>query len=54
MTAAHEVAPALDATHPPTDAARARVALLARQHASVVSTDWASLTDVLGTELPRG
>jgi hypothetical protein len=54
MTAAHEVAPALDPRNPPADAARKRVEDLAKRRASIVSTDWASLKDVLKLELPRG
>ncbi len=55
MTNAHGVAPALSATNPGESAARARVEQLAREHASIVSTDWARLGGgVLSTELPRG
>jgi hypothetical protein len=54
MTGAHEVAPALDARNPGVDAARKRVAELAKRHASIVSTDWAPLREVLSLELPRG
>ena len=54
MTAAHEVAPALDSRNPNVDDARKRVADLAGKHASVVSTDWYTLEDVLRTELDRG
>lgn len=54
MTAAHEVAPALDSRAPAVDDARKRVAELAARHASVVSTDWYTLKDVLGAELDRG
>jgi hypothetical protein len=54
MTDAASVAPPLDATNPsPADAA-ARVAMLAKAHASVVSTDWSRLPAVLATVLPRG
>ncbi|GAA0801113.1 phosphatidylinositol-specific phospholipase C domain-containing protein [Spirilliplanes yamanashiensis] len=54
MTGAHGVAPALDATNPPAAAARERVEWLAKRHASIVSTDWARLGEVLELELPRG
>jgi hypothetical protein len=54
MTDAHLVPPALDDTHPPVADAKARVALLARKHATVASSDWYSLPDVLSEVLPRG
>lgn len=54
MTGAHEVAPALDSRNPGVDDAKKRIADLAGKHASVVSTDWYTLEEVLATELDRG
>jgi calcium-dependent phosphoinositide phospholipase C len=54
MTDAHNVAPALSDTDPPVADAEARVAQLARDHASVVSCDWYGLPSVLSQVLPRG
>lgn len=54
MTDAHNVAPALSDTSPSVADAQARVALLAKDHASVVSTDWYALPSVLSEVLPRG
>ncbi len=54
MTDAHAVPPALDDTNPPVADAQARVAELARDHASVVSCDWYGLPDVLSEVLNRG
>jgi hypothetical protein len=54
MTDAASVPPALDAHNPPAADAAARVALLARAHATIVSTDWSTLPTVLSTVLPRG
>jgi hypothetical protein len=55
MTAAHDIAPTLGGRSPNSAAAAKRVADLAKAHASIVSTDWFSVTDgVLATELPRG
>ncbi|MDQ1007269.1 hypothetical protein QFZ82_001754 [Streptomyces sp. V4I23] len=54
MTAAHQVAPAIDGTRPTEAQARDRVALLAGRHASVVSADWYPLPSVLATVTPRG
>lgn len=54
MTDAHDVPPALDDTNPPVADAQARVAELARDHASVVSCDWYGLPDVLSEVLNRG
>lgn len=54
MTDAQNVPPALDDTNPPVAAAQARVALLATDHASVVSNDWSGLPAVLAEVLPRG
>lgn len=54
MTDAQNVAPAIDATHPTEQQARDRVARLAAEHASIASTDWYPLPDVLQMTLPRG
>jgi hypothetical protein len=54
MTDAQNVAPALDDTHPAVADAQARVAQLAADHASIVSSDWSSLPTVLDEVLPRG
>jgi hypothetical protein len=54
MTDAYEVIPAIDAATPDANTAAARVRLLAADHASIVSTDWARLPEVLATELTRG
>ncbi|MBD3930353.1 hypothetical protein IF129_02020 [Streptomyces chumphonensis] len=54
MTDAHAVPPAVDARNPTEAEARERVRELARAHASVVSSDWTPLPQVLGTVLPRG
>lgn len=54
MTDAHLVPPALDDTNPPVADAQARVALLAHDHATVVSSDWYGLPSVLSEVLPRG
>lgn len=54
MTDAQRVAPALDLNHPSVADAKARVALLASRHASVVSSDWFTLPAVLSMTLPRG
>ncbi|MCK8677713.1 phosphatidylinositol-specific phospholipase C domain-containing protein [Streptomyces lichenis] len=54
MTEAHKVAPAIDGVSPTEAQARERVALLAARHASVVSSDWRSLTSVLSSVVPRG
>jgi hypothetical protein len=54
MTDAQNVPPPIDDSHPTVDQARARVAELAARHASVVSSDWATLTTVLPEVLPRG
>jgi hypothetical protein len=53
MTGGHDVAPKLDGRKPPVAAAKARVEQLAAKHASIVSTDWATLPDVLRMELDR-
>ncbi|MFF6996283.1 phosphatidylinositol-specific phospholipase C domain-containing protein [Streptomyces sp. NPDC008313] len=54
MTDAQNVPPAIDGTSPTADQARDRVALLAGQHASVVSADWYPLPGVLSSVVPRG
>ncbi|WP_149180384.1 phosphatidylinositol-specific phospholipase C domain-containing protein [Streptomyces sp. TRM49041] len=54
MTAAHNVAPAIDGTRPTEGEARDRVGLLAGRHASVVSADWYPLPAVLSAVVPRG
>jgi hypothetical protein len=54
MTDAQNVAPALDDLNPaPADAA-ARVALLAKAHASIASNDWRTLPSVQSLVVPRG
>lgn len=52
MTDAQNVPPAVGDTDP--DAAAARVAELARRHASIASADWAALPNVVDDVLPRG
>jgi hypothetical protein len=54
MTAAHNVAPAIDGTNPTEQQARDRLSLLAGRHASVVSADWYPLPSVLGSVVARG
>lgn len=54
MTSAHEVAPALDSRNPDPEAAAQRVRDMAAAHASIVSTDWYDLDEVLNDELTRG
>jgi hypothetical protein len=54
MTDAAGVAPPIDPTHPSAAEASARVALLARAHASVVTADWGGLPQVLAMVVPRG
>ena len=54
MPDAQNVPPALDDTHPPVADAQARVAQLAADHASIVSSDWSGLPAVLAEVLPRG
>ncbi|MFF8267742.1 phosphatidylinositol-specific phospholipase C domain-containing protein [Streptomyces sp. NPDC016562] len=53
-TDAHNVAPAIDGTHPTEAQARDRLTLLAGHHASVISADWYPLPQVLATVVPRG
>lgn len=54
MTDAQNVAPALDDVNPAPADAQARVAQLAKAHATVASNDWRGLTQVQSTVLPRG
>ncbi|QKW05886.1 hypothetical protein HUT18_05255 [Streptomyces sp. NA04227] len=54
MTDAHKVAPAIDGVNPTEAQARARVAQLAENRASIASADWYPLPGVLATVLPRG
>lgn len=54
MTDAQNVAPALDDKNPAEADARARVAQLAKAHASIVSNDWTLLPQVQSSALPRG
>ncbi|WP_395298036.1 phosphatidylinositol-specific phospholipase C domain-containing protein [Kitasatospora hibisci] len=54
MTDAQNVAPAISATDPTADQARARTEQLARAHASIVSSDWRRLPAVQSLVLPRG
>jgi hypothetical protein len=54
MTDAHNVPPALSDTNPSVSDARDRVALLAKDHASIVSCDWFALPSVMSQVLPRG
>jgi hypothetical protein len=53
MTDAQNVSPALNDTNPSLADAQARVAQMAADHASVVSTDWEALPAVVSTVLPR-
>ena len=54
MTDAQNVAPAIDSRNPTVDQANQRVADLAKQHASVITSDWVGLTTVLPQVLSRG
>ncbi len=54
MTDAQNVTPALSDTTPSVADAQARVALLAKDHASIVSNDWSAVPNVLNEVLPRG
>jgi hypothetical protein len=54
MTDAQNVTPALSDTTPTVADAQARVAQLAADHASIVSSDWSALPTVLATVQPRG
>ncbi|MFD5063720.1 phosphatidylinositol-specific phospholipase C domain-containing protein [Streptomyces sp. NPDC058394] len=53
MTDAHNVAPAIDGTSPTQAQALDRLALLAGRHASIITADWHSMTQVLSTVVPR-
>ncbi|NYI08206.1 phosphatidylinositol-specific phospholipase C domain-containing protein [Allostreptomyces psammosilenae] len=54
MTSAHAVSPAISATNPTSEQAAARAAELAAAGASVLTSDWSRLPQVLSTVLPRG
>ncbi|PKV89261.1 phosphatidylinositol-specific phospholipase C domain-containing protein [Streptomyces sp. TLI_146] len=54
MTDAHSVAPTLDSKNPPPADAQARIALLAKSHATIASNDWTALPQVQSLTLPRG
>jgi hypothetical protein len=54
MTDGQNVAPAIDSRNPTVAQANQRVADLAKQHASVITSDWVGLTTVLPLVLPRG
>jgi hypothetical protein len=54
MTDAQNVPPAISATTPTVAQATARVQQLAADNASIVSSDWRTLTTVLPMVLPRG
>ncbi|HEX5406556.1 MAG TPA: phosphatidylinositol-specific phospholipase C domain-containing protein [Pseudonocardiaceae bacterium] len=54
MTDAQNVTPTLSDTNPTVADAQARVAQLAADHASIVSSDWSALPTVLATVRPRG
>jgi hypothetical protein len=54
MTAAEGVPPVIDGQKPTTDQARARIAELAKKHASLVTSDWLPVTGVLADIVPRG
>jgi hypothetical protein len=54
MTDAQNVPPALSDTSPSAADAQARIAQLAKAHASVASNDWRGLTDVQSTVVSRG
>jgi hypothetical protein len=54
MTDAQNVSPAIDSRNPTVAQANQRVADLAKQHASLVTSDWVGLTTVLPLVLPRG
>lgn len=54
MTDAHNVPPVISSTTPTVGEATARVNQLAAAHASVVSSDWATLSTVLPTVATRG
>ncbi|GAA1941011.1 phosphatidylinositol-specific phospholipase C domain-containing protein [Amycolatopsis minnesotensis] len=54
MTDAHNVTPKIDSRNPTERQASDRAAQLAKAHASVLTSDWAGLSPVLGKVLPRG
>lgn len=54
MTDAHNVEPPIDSREPSVEEATARVEELAKANASIITSDWVDLTDVLGQVLPRG
>jgi hypothetical protein len=54
MTDAQNVPPAIDGTNPTEQEALDRVALLAKDNASIVSSDWYPLPNVLATVVARG
>jgi hypothetical protein len=54
MTDAGSVAPPIDAFKPTPEQASARVAELAKAHASAATADWSTLPSVLATVQPRG
>ncbi|MBP2406330.1 phosphatidylinositol-specific phospholipase C domain-containing protein [Streptomyces syringium] len=54
MTDAHKVPPVIDGTRPTEAEARARVTLMARNHASFATADWYPLPKALSTVVPRG
>ncbi|MFI5608355.1 phosphatidylinositol-specific phospholipase C domain-containing protein [Amycolatopsis sp. NPDC051903] len=54
MTDGQNVSPAIDDHNPTVDQANQRVADLAKQHASVVTSDWTGLTTVLPQVIARG
>ncbi|RKE22195.1 phosphatidylinositol-specific phospholipase C domain-containing protein [Streptomyces sp. TLI_171] len=54
MTDAQNVAPAISATDPTADQARARAVQLAAAHATLVSADWRHLPEIQSLVLPRG
>ncbi|MGA5704244.1 phosphatidylinositol-specific phospholipase C domain-containing protein [Peterkaempfera bronchialis] len=54
MTDAQNVSPAISATDPTADQARARAVQLAGAHASIVSSDWRHLPEVQSLVLNRG
>lgn len=54
MTDAHNVPPAIDPVSPPESAARDRVVALAARQASIVSSNWHTLPQVLGMVVGRG
>jgi hypothetical protein len=54
MTDAQNVAPVLNDTNPTVADAQARIALLAKDHASVVSSDWFARPAAISTVTPRG